>query len=170
MTQLLIIFRDICLLKATPQDLPISSFLLMLAIIAYFITGLIFGILGLSFNLALAHVTLDIIVMTTFFGLILRITGFQARFLQSATALFGSACILTIVEAPFAFLGKNIMVANGIVLPSLILYFLIIWNFVVIGHILRHTLAIPFFLGFFLAITYIIIEINIAVRLLPQTV
>ena len=39
--QLVKIFWDICALKAAPQDLPASTFLLGLVLLAYFITGVI---------------------------------------------------------------------------------------------------------------------------------
>ena len=64
MIQLIKIFWDICAVKAAPQDLPTSSFLLGLALLAYFVTGTVVAAFQWPLSQAILAAFLDTVFLT----------------------------------------------------------------------------------------------------------
>jgi hypothetical protein len=147
-------FVDLCLLRRGPQDLPASGTVLALCFGANILVGtlLIVGAdMGLALSLleSLAEAALVLGVL----WLILAGRGLRARFLQTASATLGAAALLGMVALPLLGLagsGRTTLAEFG----GLLLLFLVIWNVVVLGHILRHALDLTLGQGVGLAILY----------------
>ncbi|HXK56931.1 MAG: hypothetical protein KDI74_05210 [Gammaproteobacteria bacterium] len=164
MGRLLNVFVDICLLRAGPQDLPGSHFLVLLTASLSLLTGtlVIVGTFG-SLDTALAAQLLDILLLLGLLRLVLQLTGKSARFPQTASALFGSGVLINLVTMPLQLLGSaDSPASSGGGLSGLFYLALVIWALVIVGHIIRHTLeiriaaGIAIALGYFLIVNYIV--------------
>ncbi len=156
MGKLLNIFVDICLLRAGPQDLPTSRFLAVIAALLGLLTGALVIVESFGSVLyALFAQLLDLLLLLTLLriGLVYRRLG--ARFLQVATALFGSSALINLVTMPLQLLiGEDPSTTLGGELGVLLYLFLLVWALVVIGHILRHAFDIRFSGGILVALVY----------------
>ena len=144
------------LLRAGPQDLPGSGFLVLLTAFLSLLTGtlVIIGAFG-SLTTALAAQALDILLLLGLLRLLLQITGRSARFQQTAAALFGSGALINLVTMPMQLLssGDPSTSAPG-ELGGLFYLAVIIWALVIVGHIIRQALEIRMAAGIMLALAY----------------
>ena len=170
MIKLLKVFWDLCALKAAPQDLPASSFLLGLALLAYFLTGVIVAAFQWSLSQALLAAFLDTVFLTVISRVLLWARMLSARFVQSLTALAGSGAVMTLIALPLVLWQRIVGVtdANVPTLPSWLLMIWMVWNVVVVGHILRHVLSTVLPLGIGLAAVYAYITFQLMRIFLPN--
>lgn len=148
MVMLAKIFFDLCLLRANPQDLPPSSFLLGIMLLAYTLTGIGVAATGLPlFNAVLAAcIGTLILVMLTHTALLIRKT--PARLPQTLTALAGTGAIIGVIAWPLS-------AAQG---PLALLIALVIWSIAVTAHILRHALSLSLRLSIGVSLGYLLIS------------
>lgn len=170
MKKLLNLFVDICLLRATPQDLPASAFLFLLTAVFGLISGtiVIVGSVGALVPALLAQF-FDLALLALMLRLGLFLLKKQQRFFQSATALFGSGVLINLITMPLQLLmGSD--PADSLIGELGVLFYLVlmIWSLVIIAHILRHSFDIRFGRGLMLAIGYFLL-INWLVQGLFQT-
>ncbi len=107
MTELVKLFTQIALLRRGPQDLPASTLLLVLTVVAYLIVNLLLNALLSSGSAAELHsypaqLLLDTAFTLLWYAVLLRLAGRRERTLQTSTAVFG----LQIVLAPFLFFSS----------------------------------------------------------------
>ncbi len=171
MLQLLIFFRDICLLRAKPQDLPASWPLFGLTIVGALLSGLLVlsDVLGGAVQALLTGV-LDILLVIGLLRVLLPLFGKELRFLQTATAIFGSGTLFNLVSYPLHLMAANDPKVSDIALLGSILYlflylFFLVWSLVVLGHVLRHALEIRLRAGILFAFGYFML-INLMVQIL----
>ena len=143
----------IALLRAGPQDLPFSPLLMGLTIVA---TGTI--------NLPviqrytpdaepLAQIGLLVGYNLAFLGGALWLRGHGARFVQSASALFGTDAVISVAALPVLLLVGQPDEANA--LGALGFLALLIWNIAVVNHILRAALAVNTTVSLIASLAYI---------------
>lgn len=153
------LFVDICLLRAGPQDLPGSGFLLLLTVLLSLLTGtlVIVGTFG-TLGAALAAQMLDILLLLGLLRLLLQLTGKSARYQQTASALFGSGVLINLVTMPLQLLysGDPSGPALG-EMGTLFYLIIIVWALVIVGHIIRHALEIRLAAGIMLSLGYFLI-------------
>lgn len=157
--RLLNVFVDICLLRAGPQDLPGSVFLVVLTALLSLLTGtlVIVGTFG-SLDTALAAQLLDILLLLGLLRLVLQLTGKSARFLQTAAALFGSGALINLVTMPLQLLGSGVTSQGDAgELSGLFYLFLIIWALVIVAHIVRQALEVRMASGILISLAYFLI-------------
>ena len=150
-------FFNLCLLRAKPQDLPASQALLVVISIFNILVGLLLiGDMRPRFTLALFESLFDTMLMLGVLWLMLTLRNLQARFLQTATALVGSGLLLGLIALPLFVLSGSGQTESDPSLVSLLLFALVMWSMVVLGHILRHTfnLPMPLAIGFGLLYTF----------------
>lgn len=156
MKRLLNLFVDICLLRATPQALPASSFLMWMTALVSMITGVV--VIGNHFThpiAAMAAQLLDLLLMATTVAVVLHLQGQMPRFYQAVTALFGTSALLNLAVMPTQLMiGHEPSEAAMGDVGVLLFLILVIWGLVVIGHILRHTFEIRFANGMLIAMGY----------------
>ncbi|MET0013918.1 MAG: hypothetical protein ABW088_09725 [Sedimenticola sp.] len=156
MKRLLNVFIDICLLRAGPQDLPASGFLMLWTAVLGLITGtiVIVGDFGGPANALMAQL-MDLVLVVVLLRIGLEFTGLQARFVQSATALFGTGVMVNLVSMPLQLMIGEDPAASPLGQIGVLLFlFLAVWAIVIIAHILRYTFQITFLGGSALAILY----------------
>ena len=95
--QFLRIFVDIVLWRRGPQDLPASSLLLALTVAAYVGVSVVqLALEGESAATWFFFVVIDPLLLAAWVWLVLRIFGHAERFVQAASAVFGTGAVLGI--------------------------------------------------------------------------
>ena len=161
-------FLAICLLRAGPQDLPESRFLLGLATLAYAVAGLVLTLGQPSlFGTVLLTVT-DLVLTAGLLYALLWSRSLTTRLTRSLTAVFGCGALLEMLAIPIvawqgsSLDGVGVAVSNALLFSSLLLWLWLFWNLVVLGHILAQTLGTRFIIGMGLALVYTYLSINIS--------
>ncbi|MEJ2574548.1 MAG: hypothetical protein P8164_13340 [Gammaproteobacteria bacterium] len=156
MIHLIKMFWDICALKAAPQDLPASSFLLGLALLAYFVTGVVVAAVQWPLSQAVPAALLDTGFVAVLCRILLWTRMLSGRFVQTLTAMAGSGTVMTLIAVPLVMWQSFVGVtdATAPTLPTWLLMIWMVWNVVVVGHILRHALSTFLAVGIGLAVVY----------------
>ncbi|MCB1626868.1 MAG: hypothetical protein KDI48_04000 [Xanthomonadales bacterium] len=155
---------DIARLRASPADLPASPTLLLLALVLNLLLTVLYlrampeeatygrMFFGMAFGLALIWS-------------LLRIWGREARFLQTAIAMFGADALLTIAMLPVTILllqaGENDPKSGLSQLLFLLWLAIMVWSLIVSGHILRKALELPLLGGVALAMALLLIQLSV---------
>jgi len=160
MKKVIDVFWKICLFKLAPQDLPASSYLLLVATLAYGLAGILVGLMSLSPGQAFIYGVLDIALVGSMTQLLLWIKEMGPRFQQAFTALMGTGAIMGFLALPLVFLQIQAGDQPAL-LPSVMLLGLVMWSLGIVGHILRHTISAPFFVGVLLAVMYMYVSMSI---------
>lgn len=135
------IFLDIALLRGKPQDLPTSPVVLGLVLLLDIATTyfLIDGnIAGARFFAVVVH---TLVLALLVYGL-LWWRGLGARFVQTASALFGGGIVVTVaawalitaLRVPFDIENPNFMLLTLV---------LSLWVLAIMAQVLRHALEVP---------------------------
>ncbi|HDN26814.1 MAG TPA: hypothetical protein ENG03_06910 [Thioploca sp.] len=159
-------FFDICRLRLAPQDLPRSNVLLGICLLFY--TVLSVGTLSLtrsSISEAILSSIVDTGLLVVLTSSLLYVARCSARIIQTLTALAGANCVLGIFIFPVLSLFE--FYESDMSFPLLLLLGLIVWNFVVNAHILRHALTVPFFIGVLLTVLMSSLSFTIQSQLVP---
>ncbi len=160
MGKLIDVFWKICLFRLAPQDLPTSSFLMAASALVYGIASMLGNLLVLSPGAAVVSGMLEVALIAAMTQLLLWIKELGPRFQQTFTALMGSGAIIFIMALPLSFVQMQ-MGEQGAILPSVMILVLVFWHLSVVGHILRHAISAPFFVGVLLAVIYMYVSISV---------
>ncbi|MBS1214980.1 MAG: uncharacterized protein H6R26_3597 [Proteobacteria bacterium] len=161
---LLKLFVDICLFRRGPQDVPASQVLFGLAGLAYFIVGIaLLGLEGLWSD-AILQVLVESLILLGFVWTNLKFIGFQARFLQTATAMLACDALISSFAIPLLSWMAISADAKG---AYLLLLILMLWHLAVVAHILRNALSRPLGVGIGLAIVYVVASYQVMLLLFP---
>ena len=89
------IFLDIVLWRRGPQDLPVSGLLLAVTIGAYVAVSIVqLALLDETASSWLFFIAVDPLLLAAWVWLLLRLYGKSERFLQTASAVFGTGAVL----------------------------------------------------------------------------
>jgi hypothetical protein len=168
MTAIIRAFVSMCLLRMTPQQLPASLPLLATVLLV----DLVISPFAMQYTyapaLAVMVVIAGLIFLATFLNLALSLKGLRARFVQTLTAIEGTDIVITLVAWPPSQWFYSLKQAGASTLvPALLLFFLMIWNVVIISHILRHALSTSMPAATTLALGYVILSTYIIAALFP---
>lgn len=164
MFALLKMFIDLCRLRAEPQNLPYSNFLMLFCIGCYFLLGFAVSIQGQGFGLAVVSAGADtgLIIGLAYLGLWIRDS--IPRAVQTITALTGTGALFELLGWPLVTFLQQLEKGETSNL-SLLLLALVIWNITVIGNILRHSLEVPMWVGTGIALLYIYTSLRVMAAL-----
>ena len=160
MNALIILFLDLCRLRAGPQDLPFSRFLMLLCTACYALTSLGVALLDQNLHLAIVSTVVDTGLLVGLAWLALWVRDRAARRTQTITALTGTGTIFGLLGWPLIGWLQELG-ENSPAFLSLLLLVLIIWNIAVIGNILRHALDLPQWLGTGIALLYVYTSLRV---------
>ncbi len=150
----------ICLFRQGPQDLPYAPQALGAAVL---LSGALNYIAAANMPES-GNVGAQVLAAAGFSLLflyaVLVLRALQARFMQSATALFGTEVLIAIPLTVLSFMlaGSDPQSAPGAATAILLLW---AWRVGIVGHIFRHTLEIPLALGVLLALAYSFLSIQV---------
>lgn len=128
----------ITLLRAGPQDLPFSTTLM--GVVIALTAGINYPVIARYTPEAepLLQILLLLAYNLGFLGAALWIRGHGARFVQTATAIFGTDVIISTIALPVLLVIGSPNDANALAAISFLV--LIIWNIAIVNHILRAAL------------------------------
>jgi hypothetical protein len=178
MLKLLQAFWIIATLRAGPQDLPVSGFLAVLAGALYALASLLVGMVYLPPLAAVLSATLDLGLLSAAAVVALRLRGFPERVPQTLAGLLGSLALIGFLALPVVLwaltaqdMGQELGPggARPPVAAALLLRAFVVWNLLVIGHVLRHALAIPFALGVLASLAYFLVYVQVDAALFAST-
>ena len=155
-------FVRICLLRMRPQDLPSSSMLLALALLAHTVMGVAVAAVNLRFGQALAAGIIDTALLCGLTIGLLTLYTLRERAVQTLTALAGAGSVIGFLAWPLSLWLHDAHAADTAP-PALGLVLLLVigWSLTVSAHILRHALSAPFHLGLLVSIAFYWITLKI---------
>lgn len=153
MHRILFLFRDICLFKKGPEDLPYSP---MLMAFLLFI-NVVISILQIDFSASTEINVIQILLLNFtllgFFYVLLLLKKLTNRFVQTISAILGADVIVMFFTLPVYLLqvsgtashGSNATPTSFMIFMAFYAVFLSFWQIAITTHILRRALdvAIP---------------------------
>jgi hypothetical protein len=158
MFDLIKLLFNICLLKKAPQDLPFSINLLKILVIINIIINFLLMNMSVNWFSALLKAAVGILLLCGFSWLCLFFSGKLRRFYQTTTALFGTDSLIDLFALPTI---ATMAVNQGGLLAFLVMMALIIWHWVIMGHIMRNALQQSFSFSLGLALLYLVIAYQV---------
>lgn len=156
------------LLKKGPQDFPYSNVLMRLSLIVYFVTGLPGLLRGVTFEVAVLAMALDVVILLLFVYLCLQAFSKSARYTQAVTALASVGVIFELVILPLLNnLGADTAEGKAAV-TALVLIGLYSWFLAVYTHIFRESFGVRLPAAMILTICYVLINLFAGQVLLPE--
>jgi hypothetical protein len=161
-------FIQICLLRRGPQDLPTSGILLGIALTAHTLMSIVLSNVSLSVGRAVLAGLVDSLMLVVLTGTLLYVQKRSTRIVQTVTALAGTGAIITLLALPLSgwLRGADQAAGEG-GLALLLLLILTGWSLAIAGHIFRHALSVPYFIGLVLAGVFYWISISVFRALFP---
>lgn len=157
--QFLRIFLDIVLWRRGPQDLPVSNLLLAMAVAAYVaVSAVQLALLGETAATWFFFVVVDPLLLGGWVWLVLRLYGHPERFLQTATAVFGTGAVLGIglyLPLQLIITGLGYDPASG--LAQVFALVLVVVFALVTGRIIKLATDSNLFTGIAVSLTYFLI-------------
>lgn len=158
----------ICLLRDGPQVFPQSWPLFVLMLLVYMAVDVaLFVAQGLRGFILLPQLLLDTALLLAFFTLVLAIWQKLERFNQTMTALLGTGAIIMLVALPISFAATLLPSSPIGETAGVLLYAILAWDVLVIGHVARHALGTGLTLGIIIAGTYLVLNLAIFWALFP---
>lgn len=148
-------FVEICLLRRGPQDLPGSTFLLAIMLVAHTVMSILLNAVVLNaWNAILAGV-IDTLLVSILTGSILYLHGFKTRIVQTLSAMTGTGAIISLLAIPLFSWNAGAQQSGSVsAVGSLMVFGIVVWSLAVSGHILRHALSVSYFLGILIAVAF----------------
>jgi hypothetical protein len=159
-------FIEVAALRAAPQDAPASRSMYYTSIFLYWLLGTIILLFDRTYGQAVIVSIIQTGLMLFLSHLGLWIRKLPERQLQTITALTGSGSIILLVAIPV--IGWAAQTPEGSNLTQIILMIwiaLLIWETVVVGHVYRHALDIPFVAGLGLALVLMYLSFAVTFRI-----
>ncbi len=167
MFEIIKLFFKICLLTKAPQDIPYSTWLFRITVTINALISFLIIYISTGWWYALQQVATGVALIIAITWVILLLANKTTRFYKTATALFGTDAFINFFAIPaLSTLATNH--ATGI--TNLLLIGLMIWHWLISGHIFRHTLSSNLLFGLGVALLYIISSNWVMVTLFPQTI
>ena len=169
MLPLIGIWFDICLWRAAPQDLPASGFVLSLSLGCYALVSMLvsLGSYGLAGAAQLA--LLDLGLLVVFVLSLLYLQDKTARIYQTLSALAGTGSLLGAFALPLVWwLQPGQQPEQVPVLLTLFWLLLLVWNLLVMAHIMRHAVSSSLAVGLGVSLLYVLVSMQMIAVISPQ--
>lgn len=159
------LFWDIARLRASPADLPASVVLLGLVLVLNLLLS-VFYLQMIAEGEPYARLLFSIAFGLLLCWSVLRLWQREARFLQTAIAIYGTDALLTIVMLPIAVLLKQALAQDPATASTQFLFLIwlsvLVWSLVILGHILRSALELPLLGGVSLALALFVVQFSVS--------
>lgn len=155
MQALISLLWDIVLIRRGPRDLPSSWALLALLGALYLATSVLGAELAYGAGHAFVRGGLDLVLTVAVFWAALAFRDREHRLMQTLSALFGVGILLAVPDFALLLLIQGASKPAALLLQLLALA-LLLWNVVVVGHIVRAALDVKLFTGITVAMSYIV--------------
>ncbi|MDD2740328.1 MAG: hypothetical protein PHR94_15480 [Methylomonas lenta] len=166
MYELILLFFQIAIFKKGPQDVPASPMVLLLLLPAYVAINFLILFINGALSTALLQILVDFALIVLFCWPLLYVSGKSARFPQTLAAMVGTDIVISFCALPaIATLNSN---ANDLAYFSMLA--LVLWHWLVSGHIIKNALDRSLFFGLGLALLYIMLSSQVMAALFPEIV
>jgi len=165
MLQWLTFFYKISWLKASPKDAPLSHLAQYLAIVSYWLLGVIILSVSQSFLAACFLSAVQTGLLVFFANISLWIRKTPERITQTITALTGTGAFIAVVSLPFVFTMSQ-GATEASILFNIIWLVLVIWETIVIAHIFRNAMDIHIVAAAGMAMVFLYLSAAITFRLM----
>lgn len=165
MMPLLRCWLEICLLRAAPQDLPASNWLLGVSAAAYALISVLVMTLSYGFADGVRVALLELGLLAAFVCVLLYLLNKPERIRQTLSALTGAGALLGLPALLLGMATGPEQVAQTVSVAWLVL---LIWNLLVTAHIMRHALSSSLAIGMGVALLYILLSTQFIVTSFPQ--
>ncbi len=156
-------------LKKGPQDLPASTTLMKLSLLAYLVSGLPGLLVSVDSVQAVLAQALDVLVLLLFVYLCLQLFVKLERYTQTIIALASIGSLFQLAVLPILFQFKGVEEASQVMLGmSLLLLALVSWNLTVIAHIFRESFSVRLPAAIALTICYMFITLSARKFFFPE--
>lgn len=165
-------FVDIALHRRGPDELPKSTFLLVMVVAAYLAVS--FVAVNISFAVpaeegAVASVldqsmlvVADTVIYTVFIWGLLKSFRHDTRFLQTAIALIGLDTLFTVASLPLLVWAAALQARDALTTaPSLFYFLLLIWSIDVAGFVLARALGRPYVVAVLIVLGYVALTVTV---------
>lgn len=166
MYELVLLFFQITIFKKGPQDVPASSFVLKLLLPVYVAVNYLILLMNGALSTALLQILADFAMILLFCWPLLYVAGRSHRFPQTLAAMIGTDIVLSFLALP-AIATLNTQ-ANDLAYFSMLT--LVLWRWLVTGHIMKHALDRSLFFALGLALLYIMLSSQVMAALFPEIV
>jgi len=164
MYELVILFFQIAIFKKGPQDVPASGFVLKLLLPMYVAVNYLILLMNGALSTALLQILTDFALIVLFCWPLLYFSGKSHRFPQTLNAMVGTDVIISLCALPaIATLNTH---ANDLAYFTMLA--LVLWHWLVSGHIMKHALDRSLFFGLGLALLYIMLSSQVMAALFPE--
>ena len=132
-------FVTLCLFKSKPQDLPASSQLLLVCVVATFATNLLGNAYYLEQQVALFSLS-ETVLLGVAIWLLLQIFNLKERWTQTAIAVYGASTLLSILSLPFFGLLTQNAEREAMSTPLAMVLLIEFWFYAILVFILKEAL------------------------------
>jgi hypothetical protein len=159
--RLALAFFDIALHRRGPEELPASTFLLLVVIaIDLFISAV-----ALQMQPPLEYgpvlIALDTAVRCAFIWGVLKAFNHERRFRQAATALVGTDALISLLSLPLLVGNMSAAEGSGGNPAAVLILVLFLWQIDVSGYVLSRAIARPYFVGVAIMLGYVLFAISL---------
>ena len=163
MKRLVVLLVELTALRKGPQDMPTGLAFQQSVVLAYALVNLLLLQMSSAWSTAVMQLLLDSLLMVSFTWPLLYVSGFSGRFSQTIIALLGADAVINFFALPtLASLNQE---PSELGLLAMLL--LMLWHWLVIGHIYRHALERPLFFTLILAFLYLMLSSQIMEAVFP---
>ncbi len=155
-------------LKAVPQNLPCMKSLAVSLTLLYWASGVLVLSSTLKPSTLMENMLLSVVILLVFIYGILRILNFQARFVQTFSAIVGVGMLFNLLSWPLlAVIADN---SSTIASVSFIFLMLISWEVLVKAHIFKQALGTSMLNALLLSFSLFFITMTLSQLLFPAGV
>ena len=150
------------MLRMKPQDLPSSTTLLVVVLATHTLLSVCVAAADLRFGPAFVAGVTDTALMCGLTTALLMLCKLQERTVQTLTALAGAGTVIGFLAFPISLWLHDAQAANE-PSPALLVLLLAVlaWSLTVSGHILRHALSAPFYVGLLVSVGFYWISVRV---------
>jgi len=166
MYELSLLFFQIVNFKKGPYDFLSSFIFLCMVLPTYVAINFLILFLNGAASTAPLQIGVDFAMILMFCWPLLYVSGKQTRFPQTLAAMVGTDAVISFCALPaIATLNSH---ANDLAYFSMLA--LVLWHWLVSGHIMKHALDRSLFFGLGLALLYIMLSSQVMAALFPEIV
>jgi hypothetical protein len=162
-------FLSMCFFRYKPQALPQSIDLLMLCLVVYIFINVLLAMTTAPFIRALQISVLETVMIAIITIIILRLNHHHERWVKTLMAITGTGCVIGLFALPL-FAGAFLLQLSGFLQTLIMVLYLtlLIWNIVIMGHILRHAMETTLSVGIVFAMIYLLITSTLISVAIPR--
>lgn len=157
------VIAGILLLRRGPQDLPAVPVLFWLLMLGSGLTSVLVASQTSGFIWGVQQAGFGLLCLSGFVWGLLALNKKRARFMQTFSALCGTDMVLNLLSLPLVYIAIHAgpeasqLLRELAMLTGVLLYGLLLWSLLVMGHVLRHALMMKLPVGLLLAFAYFVV-------------